>query len=228
MADLTTLQTLTQYHTTSALDAEETAFWNSIIEEANESKDSSSCISKISSLLTAKIRRGIPPHLRSQIWQIMVGAQPRALEDIYKNLLTEDSPSERIIKRDIPRTFPKLEMFKEEDGQGQKSLFNLLKAYSVFDQECGYCQGLSFVVAPLLLQNMSELEAFALFVRLMEESPSKGPQKYGLRTLFMPQMPGLHLLLYEHSELVRLYLPRLFGHLFKMGLWLIHMHRPGS
>ncbi|KAJ3217290.1 hypothetical protein HDU67_008202 [Dinochytrium kinnereticum] len=215
MADLTTLQTLTQYHTkmTSPLDAEETSFWNSILEEASEAKDSNSCISKLTSLLTAKIRRGVPPHLRNQIWQIMAGAQPRALEDVYQNLLTEDSSAERIIKRDIPRTFPKLELFKDEDGRGQKSLFNLLKAYSVFDRECGYCQGLSFVVAPLLLQNMTEIEAFALFVRLMEENPSRDTvRKYGLRTLFMPQMPGLHLLLYQHSELVRLYLPRLFGH----------------
>ncbi|KAJ3195794.1 hypothetical protein HK101_011049 [Irineochytrium annulatum] len=221
MTDLTTLQTLTSYLTKSVatLDEEETRFWNSIIEEANEDAErkggaAGAGISKISNLLMIKIRRGIPPHLRSQIWKIMAGAQPKQLESIYANLLQEESSSERIIKRDIPRTFPKLEMFKDEDGQGQKSLFNLLKAYSVYDRECGYCQGLSFVVAPLLMQNMSELDAFAIFVRLMEETPSRSNLRtFGLRTLFMPQMPGLHLMLYQHSELVRLYLPRLFAHL---------------
>ncbi|KAJ3107009.1 hypothetical protein HDU97_004978 [Phlyctochytrium planicorne] len=201
----------------ASVDDEDTAFWNSIIEEAGEGKNSNR-ISKLSNLLQAKIRRGIPPHLRSQIWQIMAGAQPKHMEDIYKNLLAEESPAERIIKRDIPRTFPKLEMFKEEDGPGQKSLFNLLKAYSVFDRDCGYCQGLSFVVAPLLMQNMSELEAFTLFVRLMEESPGRTSHKYALRSLFTPEMSGLHQLLYQHSELVRLYLPRLFGHFVQNGI----------
>lgn len=34
---------------------------------------------------------------------------------------------------------------------GQLSLFNLLKAYSILDPELGYCQGLGFICAVLLL-----------------------------------------------------------------------------
>ncbi|KAJ3412074.1 hypothetical protein HDV05_001298 [Chytridiales sp. JEL 0842] len=110
-------------------------------------------------------------------------------------------------------------MFKDEEGEGQQSLYNLLKAYSVYDPACGYCQGLSFVVAPLLMENMSELEAFAVFVRLMEESPTElYARKYGLRRLFTPQMDGLHLLLFQHSELVRLYLPELHAHFLVYGV----------
>ena len=51
------------------------------------------------------------------------------------------SPHERAIRRDLSRTFPEHSFFKERDGVGQESLFNVLKAYSVHDKEVGYCQG---------------------------------------------------------------------------------------
>lgn len=53
--------------------------------------------------------------------------------------------------RDIPRTYPELEFFKD-GGRGQQSLFNVIKAYSIHDKEVGYCQGSAFIVGQLLLQ----------------------------------------------------------------------------
>ncbi|KAJ3088711.1 hypothetical protein HK102_008114 [Quaeritorhiza haematococci] len=191
-------------------------FWRSIIQDP-------SSIHKIPTLLTTKIRAGIPPHLRSQIWRIMCGAQTDRLTILYPNLLAEDSPHDRIIKRDIPRTFPKLDLFKEEGGKGQTMLYNLLKAYSIYDSEVGYCQGLSFLVGPLIMQNMTEEEAFSVLVRLMEDNPStksgSGPlRRYAIRSLFTPQMPGLHLMLYQHTELVKTYMPALHQHFTKHGI----------
>lgn len=50
-----------------------------------------------------------------------------------------------------------------EDSVGQKKLYNLLKAYSVFDSEVGYCQGLSFVVGPIITQDViSDIKIFLL------------------------------------------------------------------
>ena len=49
------------------------------------------------------------------------------------------------------RTFPAHEYFKDMGGVGQDALYKLNKAYSVHDSEVGYCQGLSFLVAALLL-----------------------------------------------------------------------------
>lgn len=54
------------------------------------------------------------------------------------------------------RTFPHHEYFTDGQGIGQENLFNVLKAYSLYDPEVGYCQGLPFVVAILLL-NVSAL-----------------------------------------------------------------------
>lgn len=56
-----------------------------------------------------------------------------------------------MILRDINRTFPAHDFFKETGGLGQDSLYRISKAYAIHDEEVGYCQGLSFLVASLLL-----------------------------------------------------------------------------
>ena len=70
-------------------------------------------------------------------------------------LLKLSSPYEKMIIRDLSRTFPKHDFFKRADGLGQESLFNVMKAYSLYDSEVGYCQGLSFIAGALLL-NVSQ------------------------------------------------------------------------
>ncbi len=54
------------------------------------------------------------------------------------------------------RTFPTHPYFSQPLGQGQLELFNLLKAYSILDGDVGYCQGLSFIAA-LILMHVSML-----------------------------------------------------------------------
>jgi hypothetical protein len=73
------------------------------------------------------------------------------LDDAYVELLKLPSNYEKMIIRDLARTFPKHEFFKNSNGLGQESLFNVMKAYSLYDVEVGYCQGLSFIVGTLLL-----------------------------------------------------------------------------
>ena len=63
----------------------------------------------------------------------------------------QDSSQENIIQRDVHRTFPAHDYFQSVGGLGQDSLYRISKAYSVFDREVGYCQGLSFLAAALLL-----------------------------------------------------------------------------
>lgn len=70
----------------------------------------------------------------------------------YYLLFQTKSPCEKVIRRDIARTYPEHEFFKEKDGMGQESLFNVMKAYSLHDREVGYCQGSGFIVGLLLMQ----------------------------------------------------------------------------
>ena len=57
---------------------------------------------------------------------------------------------------------------------------------------------------------MPEAEAFCLLVRLM-----KG---YQLRKLFLPEMPGLHLHLYQYDRLIEEHLPAVHVHLSRQGV----------
>lgn len=77
------------------------------------------------------------------------------------------------------RTFPTHPYFSAQLGAGQLSLYNILKAYSLLDQEVGYCQGLSFVAGVLLL-HMSEEDAFKMLKFLMFD--------VGLRKQYRPDM----------------------------------------
>lgn len=62
----------------------------------------------------------------------------------------QDSPAENVINWDIKRTYVGHGFFQEEDKK--EALYKICKAYSVYDEEVGYCQGFSFMAAVVLLQ----------------------------------------------------------------------------
>jgi len=90
------------------------------------------------------------------IWQLLSQSKSEQLEHVYTQLLTETSSHEKSIRRDLSRTFPYHSHFSH-GALGQESLFNVIKAYSLYDTQVGYCQGLPFIVGPLLL-NVSRRE----------------------------------------------------------------------
>lgn len=119
---------------------------------------------RLPTLTSNKIRGGIPPPLRGVVWMSIAGARDRLLEDEYERLSGESSPYENLIGKDIGRSFPGVEMFRDPDGDGQKMLGKVLNCFSLYDQKIGYCQGLGFVVGPLLM-HMKDSEAFCVLVR---------------------------------------------------------------
>lgn len=103
-------------------------------------------------ILPQLVRFGIPEALRGKIWQKLANVDNKVeMTDRYRVLLTKETKCETVIQRDIHRTFPAHKFFRETGGAGQDSLFKVSKAYAVYDSEVGYCQGLSFVAASLLL-----------------------------------------------------------------------------
>ncbi|XP_032772904.1 ecotropic viral integration site 5 protein homolog isoform X2 [Rattus rattus] len=149
------------------------------------------------------VRKGIPHHFRAIVWQLLCDAQTMPVKDQYSELLKMTSPCEKLIRRDIARTYPEHNFFKEKDSLGQEVLFNVMKAYSLVDREVGYCQGSAFIVGLLLLQ-MPEEEAFCVFFKLMQD--------YRLRELFKPSMAELGLCMYQFECMIQEYLPELFVH----------------
>ena len=91
-------------------------------------------------------------------------------------------------------------------GEGQGALRRVLRAYSLYDTEVGYCQGMNFIAA-MFLTFLSEEEAFYLLVVVMNEEP------YKLRELFGEDMAGTHEVLYIAEKLMAQFLPKLARHM---------------
>ncbi|KAK0704733.1 rab-GTPase-TBC domain-containing protein [Lasiosphaeris hirsuta] len=114
---------------------------------------------------------------------------------------------EKVIKRDLGA---RTSYSKFAAAQGlQEGLFGVCKAYALFDEGVGYAQGMNFLVMPILF-NMPEEEAFCLLVRLMNQ--------YHLRDLFIQDMPGLHMHLYQFERLLEDLEPALYCHLHRRGI----------
>ncbi|XP_050068746.1 ecotropic viral integration site 5 ortholog isoform X2 [Anopheles maculipalpis] len=148
------------------------------------------------------VRKGIPHHFRAIVWQLLCGASD-ADKKQYAEYIKATSACEKVIRRDIARTYPEHDFFKEKDGLGQEALFNVMKAYSLHDREVGYCQGSGFIVGLLLMQ-MPEEEAFAVLVQIM--------QQYRMRDMFKPSMAELGLCMYQLENIVQEQIPELHLH----------------
>ncbi|GMI33266.1 hypothetical protein TeGR_g6285, partial [Tetraparma gracilis] len=164
-------------------------------------------------LLKKRVRKGVPDIVRGRVWNLLGGVPGlmRANPDKYAILLEKSAtfvPSRDIretIMRDINRTFPKHAMFASA-GPGQNSLRNVLVAYSLYDEEVGYCQGLGFIAA-LFLTYMPEEEAFWQIVSVMNRSPTN------IRLLYIDGMPLAQKTLYVGDRLIKKFFPKLHKHL---------------
>ena len=85
-------------------------------------------------ILPMLIKSGVPEALRGEVWQRITGAslQQEEIIDAYRVLITKESPDEKVILRDIHRTFPAHEFFKEAGGVGQESLYRISKVLDKF------------------------------------------------------------------------------------------------
>lgn len=159
------------------------------------------------------IRQGIPEFLRGSVWQKL--ALSRELlqkypKDLYEQMRqSKTAPSEGDIVRDINRTFPKHVLYRDKQGLGQQQLLNVLRAYSVFNAEVGYCQGMGFICG-LLLMYMREDDAFLMLISLLEN--------YRMSGLFMPNLPLLNKYFFQLQRLLEMHMPLLYNHLAQQGV----------
>jgi len=89
--------------------------------------------------------------------------------DVYEELLKKPGNPATIeeIKKDKHRQFPFHEMFLDEQKVGQIELFNVLKAYSIYNPKVGFCQAQAPIAAFLLMHLPAE-DAFWVFVSVCD------------------------------------------------------------
>lgn len=167
-----------------------------------------------------RCRKGIPNHFRKVAWQRLLQSDTQMKEagraGLYTALQEKEVSSfgssssldavDRVIQRDLDRTFPTHVLFTEKEGPGQTHLFHVLHAYASIDPEVNYAQGMAFVVGALSTQ-LDEEETFWAFYQLMFQKP------WELRELYRPGFPLLHQLFFQLQCLMKKVVPRLASRL---------------
>lgn len=132
-------------------------------------------LSALGNAITLKklIRKGIPPVLRPKVWFSLSGAAKKKstvpesyYNDLSKAVEGKVTPATRQIDHDLPRTFPGHPWLDTKEGHA--ALRRVLVGYSFRDSDVGYCQGLNYVAALLLLVMKTEEDAFWMLAVLLE------------------------------------------------------------
>nr|CAG8482902.1 7934_t:CDS:10 [Entrophospora candida] len=165
----------------------------------NKDNDDKKYSSKLENSLSKEFLKGFQilgeVQLGKRTLEILIEKQnEEELIQLYKNLLVTSSSHEIQINLDIPRTTRSHIMFISEDSAGQKSLFNILKAFSNHDQQVGYCQGMASI-------------AFVMLIRLFN--------KLKLHDLYIPGFPSLLESFYIQEMLMEKYALKISKHLKK-------------
>ncbi|KAG8794254.1 hypothetical protein FRC12_025167 [Ceratobasidium sp. 428] len=165
---------------------------------------------------TERVFKGVPDRWRSAAWGTLVEERliSRSGERVgvgelarrYRDLIDMPSEHDVQIDLDVPRTISGHVMFHTRYGQGQRSLFHVLHAFSLLCPSCGYVQGMGPIAATLL--NYFEPErTYAILVRLHDE--------YEMHTIFQPGFPGLLESIYVQERLVERVMPGVYQSLSK-------------
>ncbi|KAG7482110.1 hypothetical protein JOB18_013236 [Solea senegalensis] len=166
---------------------------------------------KNSDRMVKRVYKGIPLQLRGRAWALMLEVERAKKENEGKYERMKEharlySSEIKQIDLDINRTFRDHIMFMDRFGVKQQSLFNVLSAYSVYNTEVSYCQGMSQIAA-LLLMFMNEEDAFWALSQLLTN------QKHGMHGFFVPGFPKLQRFQTHHDQIISKLIPKLKKHL---------------
>ncbi|KAF1937954.1 RabGAP/TBC [Clathrospora elynae] len=124
--------------------------------------------------LISRTWKGIPDRWRATAWYSFLAASAKAdpdspteeeLIESYYELQEESSVEDVQIDVDVPRTINRHIMFRRRYRGGQRLLFRVLHAMSLYLPDTGYVQGMAALAATLLCY-YEEDRAFVMLVRL--------------------------------------------------------------
>ncbi|XP_035663920.1 USP6 N-terminal-like protein [Branchiostoma floridae] len=172
--------------------------------------------------LHKRVYKGIPHSLRGEVWSRLLDiAKIKQEQDgIYEGYgnssmrpeqpttyermrisARNSSPDVRQIDLDVNRTYRNHIMFRDRYGVKQQALFHVLSAYSMYNTEVGYCQGMSEIAA-LMLMYLNEEDAFWAISVLLTDN------KHKMHGFFIPGFPKLLRFQDHHDKLLGKFLPK--------------------
>ncbi|XP_061169310.1 USP6 N-terminal-like protein isoform X2 [Saccostrea echinata] len=156
--------------------------------------------------IVRRIYKGIPAGLRGLVWARILNINKTREEQngVYKAMrdrARKKSPHIRQIDIDVNRTYRNHIMFRERYGVKQQALFHVLAAYSTYNTEVGYCQGMSEIAA-LLLMYLNEEDAFWGLSQLFCS------KQHGMHGFFIPGFPKLFRYQEHHDVILKKFLPK--------------------
>ncbi|CAA6661569.1 unnamed protein product [Spirodela intermedia] len=171
-------------------------------------------LSSFVSLSSAALLKGVPPALRPKVWFSVSGAAKKRstvpdsyYDDLLRAIDEKVTAATLQIDQDLPRTFPGHPWL--DTPQGQASLRRVLVAYSFRDSDVGYCQGLNYVAALLLLVMTAEEDAFWMLAVLLEDVL--------VNDCYTDNLSGCHVEQRVFKGLLTEKSPRIAAHLDEMG-----------
>ncbi|KAG9234475.1 rab-GTPase-TBC domain-containing protein [Amylocarpus encephaloides] len=144
--------------------------------------------------------KGIPDRWRSAAWHSFLTTSAKKRKDYvtdevikadFYKLQRQSSAEDVQIDIDVPRTINSHIMFRKRYRGGQRLLFRVLHALSLYFPDTGYVQGMASLAATLLCYYDEEL-AFVMLVRMWTLR--------GLSTLYEHGFPGLMAALDEFQQ----------------------------
>ncbi|OIW27383.1 RabGAP/TBC, partial [Coniochaeta ligniaria NRRL 30616] len=135
--------------------------------------------------------KGIPDMWRAAAWYSFLATSARNSggqeedQDLFSEfhrLQDEPSPDDVQIDLDVPRTINRHIMFRKRYKGGQRLLFRVLHAISLYFPDTGYVQGMASLAATLLCY-FDEEKTFVMLVRMWRYR--------GLERLYQPGFEGL-------------------------------------
>ena len=153
--------------------------------------------------LKSRTRKGIPDSLRSYVWQLFAEKDKLVEKNLFEKLDKEeiDKETELTIIKDLDRTFPMCQLFKEKYGKGQRKLYRVLSNYSKYNKKLGYVQGMGYLAAIFLLY-MDEESAFYMLHAIVKN--------YGFEGLYSSGFPDLKKKFYVLLNLEKKFIPKIY------------------
>ncbi|XP_029908691.1 USP6 N-terminal-like protein [Myripristis murdjan] len=163
--------------------------------------------------MVKRVYKGIPLQLRGQAWALLLDIEKVKQDNVgkYEKMKQQARSFSTEIKQidlDVNRTFRNNIMFRDRFGVKQQALFHVLAAYSVYNTEVSYCQGMSQIAAVLLMY-LNEEDAFWALSQLLTNS------KHAMHGFFIPGFPKLQRFQAHHEQILSKMLPKLKKHLDK-------------